>query len=71
MKILKKYNPKQFEILGMLNYKNETGLRTKIYTKEDNPKPSQLNMGATLKINDEYKVLYHRILIKNKLAGDN
>lgn len=69
--IMVKYNPKQFEILGMLNYKNETGLRTKIYTKEDSPKPSELNRGATLKINDEYKVLYHRILIKNKLAGDN
>lgn len=59
-----KYNPKQFKILGMVDYRNESGLRTKIYSKNDVPNPSIFNRGGTLKTDDGYKAVYSRILIQ-------
>jgi hypothetical protein len=63
---LDKYNPEQFEILGITDRENNSGLKTKIYTKEDVPNPGDLNRRASIKIGSEYKSTYARLLIKNK-----
>jgi hypothetical protein len=63
---LDKHNPDQFEILGITDRDNESGLKTKIYTKGEVPNPGDLNRRATIKIGDSYKSTYARLLIKNK-----
>lgn len=63
---LDKHNPEQFEILGITDRENDSGLKTKIYTKEDVSNPGDLNRRAALKIGDTYKATYARLLIKHK-----
>ncbi len=64
---LDKYNPNQFEILGMSdnrdpNYK----FRTKLYTQKDSPEYNDLNRGTVIKIKGELKSTFTRLLIKAK-----
>ncbi len=61
---LDKYNPEQFEILGIMDRQNTSGLRTKKYTPEDTPKYNDLNARGVIRINGELKAMYARILIK-------
>lgn len=61
-----KFNPKQFEILGITDRQNTSELRTKKYTATDSPKYNDLNARSVLKIKNEYKQMYARILIKRK-----
>ena len=61
---LDKYSPEQFEILGITDRQNTSGLRTKKYTAEDSQKYNDLNARSVLLINDQYKQVYARILIK-------
>lgn len=62
-----KYNPDQFEILGITDRQNTSGLRTKVYTAKDSPKYNDLNARSVLKLKDDtYKQVYARILIRNK-----
>jgi hypothetical protein len=63
---LDKYNPEQFEILGITDRDNNSGLKTKEYTKEDVPKPGDLNRRGAIKIGSEYKSTYARLLIRRK-----
>lgn len=63
---LDKYNPEQFEILGITDRDNDSELKTKIYTLEDVPNPGDLNRRAAIKIGDTYKSTYARLLIKKK-----
>lgn len=63
---LNKYNPSQFEILGITDRENDSGLKIKTYTKNDASNPGDLNRRAAIKIGDTYKATYARILIKNK-----
>lgn len=65
---LNKYNPEQFEILGITDRQNTSGLRTKKYTIEDNTKFNDLNARSVLKIGDTYKSVYARLLIRKKKA---
>lgn len=65
---LDKYNPEQFEILGITDRQNTSGLRIKKYTAEDTPKYNDLNARSVLKKDGNYKALYARILIKRKEA---
>ncbi len=60
---LDKYNPEQFEILGITDRQNTSGLRTKKYTAEV-PKYNDLNARSVLKIGDVYKAVYARVLIR-------
>jgi len=60
------YNPDQFEILGITDRQNTSGLRTKKYTLEDSVKFNDLNARSVLKINNNYKSVYARLLIRNK-----
>lgn len=61
-----KYNPKQFEILGITDRQNTSGLRIKKYTIDDSPRYNDLNARSVLKTSDGYKQLYARILIRKK-----
>lgn len=63
---LDKYNPKQFEILGITDRENNSGLKTKTYTNDDVPNAGDLNRRAAIKIGNNYKATYARLLIKNK-----
>ena len=63
---LDKYNPEQFEILGITQRDNVFGLRTKKYTAEDSPKYNDLNARSVIKIGDTYVQQYARIIIKRK-----
>jgi hypothetical protein len=65
-----KYNPDQFEILGITDRQNTSGLRTKKYTEDDTPKYNDLNARSVIIVNGEYKPLYARLLIKKK-RGEN
>ena len=63
---LDKYNPDQFEILGITDRDNNSGLKTKEYTNKDVPNPGDLNRRAAIKIGDTYKATYARLLIRKK-----
>lgn len=65
--LLDKYNPDQFEILGITDRDNNSGLKTKEYTREDSAKYSDLNRRAVIKQSDgTYKTTYARLLIRKK-----
>lgn len=61
---LDKYNPEQFEILGVADRNNTSGLRTKVYTVEDAPNYNDLNRSSVIKTGDSYKTTYTRIFIR-------
>ena len=63
---LDKYNPDQFEILGITDRDNNSGLKTKEYTVEDVPNPGDLNRRTAIKVGGEYKSTYARLLIKRR-----
>jgi len=63
---LDKYNPDQFEILGIADRLDTYELRTKKYTEKDTPKFNDLNAHPVIKMNGDYKSLYVRLFIKNK-----
>ncbi|MDO8619401.1 MAG: adenine-specific methyltransferase EcoRI family protein [Candidatus Daviesbacteria bacterium] len=63
---LDKYNPKQFEILGITDRDPNHKQRIKMYTRRDSPKYNDLNRRAAIKINGELKPVYARLLIKVK-----
>lgn len=60
------YNPDQFEILGITDRQNTSGLRSKKYTVDDVPNFNDLNARGVLKIGDTYKAMYARILIRRR-----
>lgn len=63
---LDKYSPEQFELLGLTDRENSSGLRTKKYTLEEVPNPNDLDRGAVIRDGDSYKAVYMRIIIKAK-----
>lgn len=63
---LDKYNPEQFEILGITDRDDNSGLRTKTYTINDVPNFSDLNRRGAIKINGVYKATYARLIIRRK-----
>lgn len=63
---LDKYNPEQFEILGIMDRQNSSGLRTKKYTSKDTPKYNDLNARGVIEVNGKLKAMYARIIIKHK-----
>jgi Adenine-specific methyltransferase EcoRI len=63
---LDKYNPGQFEILGITDRENLSGLKTKTYSILDVPNHGDLNRRAAIKVGSNYKSTYVRLLIKNK-----
>lgn len=63
---LDKYNSEQFEILGIMDRENSSGLRTKKYEKSEVENANDLNARGVIKVNGIYKPMYARILIKHK-----
>ena len=66
---LDKYSPDQFELLGMTDRQNTSGLRTKHYPKtgiKEYDSHDSLNAGANIVVDGKYKTVYTRILIRNK-----
>lgn len=63
---LDKYNPTQFDILGIMDRENSSGMRTKKYEKLEFANANDLNARGVININGEYKAMYARVLIKNK-----
>ncbi|HEV7770210.1 MAG TPA: adenine-specific methyltransferase EcoRI family protein [Solirubrobacterales bacterium] len=63
---LDKHNPDQFEILGITDRDNNSGLKTRVYAQQDVPNPGDLNRCAAIREGDEYRSVYMRLLIKNK-----
>ena len=65
--ILEHHNPNQFEIVGIAKRgPGDYKYRTKVYTKKDSPKYSDLNAGPTLVIDGKLKSIYPRVLIRKK-----
>jgi len=52
---LDKYNPDQFEILGITDRDNNSGLKTKDYSSEDASNYSDLNRRGSIKVGDQYR----------------
>jgi hypothetical protein len=63
---LDKYNPDQFEILGITDRGNVWGLKTREYTKGDVPRANDLNRRAAIKVGRTYKPTYARLLVRRK-----
>jgi len=64
---LDKYNPDQFEILGITDRNNLYGLTTKVYTKRDGKNYSDCNRRAAIRQPDgTLKSTYARLLIRNR-----
>ncbi len=63
---LDKYNPDQFEILGITDRDNNSGLKTKEYTEIDAPNHGDLNRRGAIKTSSGLISTYARILIKRK-----
>lgn len=63
---LDKHNLDQFEILGITDRDNNSGLKTKEYSPTDSPNYGDLNRRGAIKVGDEYKSTYARLLIRRK-----
>lgn len=63
---LDRYNPEQFEILGITDRDNNSGLKTKEYTADDSPSHGDLNRRGAIKFNGSLKSTYARLLIRRK-----
>ncbi|MBB3859102.1 hypothetical protein GGQ88_000342 [Novosphingobium hassiacum] len=63
---LDKYNPAQFEILGITDRDNNSGLKTREYTASDVPNAGDLNRRGAIKVGDIYKSTFARLLIKRR-----
>ena len=63
---LDKYNPEQFEILGITDRDNNSGLKTREYTEADSPIYSDLNRRAAIRVAGELKSTYARLLIRRR-----
>jgi hypothetical protein len=61
---LEKHNPQQFEILGITDRENSSGLRVKKYGKEIS-NFNDLNARSTLRVGNIIRGVYARILIRN------
>lgn len=63
---LDKYNPEQFEILGITDRDNNSGLKTKEYTPTDTPNAGDLNRRGAIRHGSVLKSTFARILIRHR-----
>ena len=62
---LDKYNPRQYEILGITDRDDRYSLKTKKYTLADASNYNDLNgEGGVIKVGEKYRRTYRRILVK-------
>jgi hypothetical protein len=62
---LSKYNPDQFEILG-ITQRNDDPHKTKRYTTDDYPNANDLNARAVVITDGVPRAMYARILVRHK-----
>ena len=61
----------KFQLLGITDRQNTSGLRTKKYVITDTPRFNDLNARCVIKIsNNQYKAKYARILIRERKNYD-
>ena len=63
---LDKYNPEQFEILGITDRDNNSGVKSKEYTEADAPNFGDLNRRGVVRVGNEYKPTYARLIIRRR-----
>lgn len=64
---LDKYNPEQFELLGITDRGNSYGLKIKEYSAEDTPNANDLNRRGAYRLpNGQLKSTYARLLIRHR-----
>lgn len=63
---LDKYNPDQFEILGITDRDNNSGVKTKEYTEADVPNFGDLNRRGVIRVGNEYRPTYARLIIRHR-----
>ncbi len=63
---LDRYNPEQFEILGITDRDNNSGLKTKEYSEVDAPNFGDLNRRGAIRVGDELLSTYARLLIRHR-----
>jgi hypothetical protein len=68
---LEKYCPDQFEIVGITDRDDNSGVKIKEYTEQDVPNFGDLNRRGVIKIGNEYKSTYARLLIRKKHHENN
>ena len=61
---LDKYNPEQFEVLGITDRDNNSGLKTREYSLADVPNAGNLNRRGVIKVGGEFRPTYVRLLVK-------
>jgi hypothetical protein len=61
---LEKHNPNQFEILGITDRDNNSGIKTKEYTSADAENYSDLNRRGAILVDGKLKSTYARLLIR-------
>ena len=61
---LNKHNPEQFEVLGVTDRDNNSGLKTKEYTLADVLNPGDLNRRGVIRVGAEHKPTYVRLLVR-------
>lgn len=61
------YNPDQFEILGITDRDDNSGLKTKTYSIADVPNAGDLNRRGALLVDGRLKSTFARILIRKKV----
>ena len=68
---LSKWNYEQFDVLGVTDRSNNSGFKSKVYTKKDASNYHDLNRGGVIVIDGKYKTIYDRILIRHKKEVGN
>ena len=63
---LDKYSPEQFEIVGITDRDDNSGVKTKEYTEKDMPNFGDLNRRGVIKVGKDYKPTYARLLIRKR-----
>lgn len=63
---LDRYNPNQFEILGITDRDDNSGLKTKQYSNADAPNYSDLNRRGAIRVGRELVSTYARLMIRHR-----
>lgn len=65
---LDRHNPEQFEILGITDRDNNSGLKTKEYSAADSPNFGDLNRRGAMRVGSKLVSTYARLLIRRRRA---
>jgi hypothetical protein len=63
---LDRHNPEQFEIMGITDRDNNSGLKTKEYSEANAPNFGDLNRRGAIRVGDELVSTYARLLIRHR-----